>query len=164
MDATAPDEVATAGEPAAAEVRERIAADPFCARFGIDLVALGEGRARTRMRAAPWMANFHGTLHGAAAYALADSAFAAASNAAGDTAVALETNVSYLEGVDPAEARLLVADAERVHERGSTAAYRVDVWLLPEDATVGDDDSEAGTVGNGPGVRVAAFRGRVYRP
>ncbi|PSQ59431.1 hypothetical protein BRD18_03445, partial [Halobacteriales archaeon SW_7_71_33] len=57
LDATEPDEVATAGEPAAAEARERIAADPFCARFGIDLVALGEGRARTRMRTAPWMAN-----------------------------------------------------------------------------------------------------------
>jgi methylmalonyl-CoA/ethylmalonyl-CoA epimerase len=158
-----PGEVAAVGEPAAAETRERIAADPFCARFGIDLVALGEGRARTRMRTAPWMANFHGTLHGAAAYALADSAFAAASNAGGDTAVALETNVSYLDGVDPADARLLVADAEALHERGSTAAYRVDVRLLPEAATVGDG-SEAESVGDEPGVRVAAFRGRVYRP
>jgi methylmalonyl-CoA/ethylmalonyl-CoA epimerase len=158
LGATDPETVETLGV-VADDVRERIAADPFCARFGIALATLGEGEARTRMRVAPWMANFHGTLHGAAVYALADAAFAAASNAAGDTAVALETNVSYLEAVDPGSEAVLVADAEQRHARGRTASYRVSVRRRPASADAGaeDGDTPAGTL-------VAAFRGRVYRP
>lgn len=157
LGATDPGDVTPLGdEPVDEELCERIAADPFCARFGIALAALGEGRARTRMRVAPWMANFHGTLHGGAVYALADAAFAAASNAAGETAVALETNVSYLEAVDPGSESVLVADAEELHARGRTASYRVRVRR-------GAGGAESGDGPDGDGL-VAEFRGRVYRP
>jgi acyl-CoA thioesterase len=89
------------------------------------------------------LCNFHGTPHGGAIYSLADAAFAAASNAEGDTALALETNISYFEAVEVGET--LTARAERVHQRGRTASYRV-------------------TVTDGRDGEIAAFRGRVYLP
>ncbi len=157
------------GEGVDAEVAERIAADPFCARLGVDLVAVGAGRARTRLRVSPGLANFHDTLHGGAVYALADAAFAAASNADGDTALALETDVSYLEAVDPGAGGWLVAAAEETHRRGRTGAYRVSVRHHADGAPAGDgtradDASLSGDPGDAAGRLVATFRGRVYRP
>ena len=126
-----------------AEVRERIASDPYCATLGIDLLALEPGRAVTELTVTDDLVNFHDTPHGGAIYSLADAAFAAASNSRGETAVALETNVSYLEAVEIGET--LTATAEETHLTDRTAEYEVVV-------TDGDDE------------RVATFRGRVYRP
>ena len=125
------------------ERRERIESDPFCEKMGIELAALGPGTATTELTVTDDLLNFHGTPHGGAIYSLADAAFAAASNGEGDTALAIETNVSYYEAVDVGE--ILTAEAERVHRRGRTASYRV--------AVTDEDDDE-----------VAAFRGRVYLP
>ena len=125
------------------ETRERIESDPFCEKLGVELAALGPGTATTELTVTDDLLNFHGTPHGGAIYSLADAAFAAASNGEGDTALAMETNVSYFEAVDVGET--LTAEAERVHRRGRTASYRVGV-------TDGDGDE------------VAAFRGRVYLP
>lgn len=125
-------------------VRERIADDPFCDTLGIELVGLDQGRAVTELRVTGALANFHGTAHGGAVYALADAAFAAASNARGETALALETSVSYLEAVDVGAT--LRATATETHRAVRTAEYQVRV------ARAGSDD------------RVATFRGRVYRP
>ncbi|WP_227354484.1 hydroxyphenylacetyl-CoA thioesterase PaaI [Haladaptatus salinisoli] len=121
---------------------EKIAADPFCATLGIELADLGPGTARTELAVTEELLNFHGTPHGGAVYSLADAAFAAASNAEGETALALETNVSYLAAAEVGET--LVAVAERDHESRRTASYRVDV-------TAGEET-------------VAVFRGRVYKP
>ena len=63
------------------------------------------------------------------------AAFAAASNSHGETAVALETNVSYLQTVDVGE-----TPTEETHLTDSTVV------------TDGEED------------RVATFRGRGYRP
>jgi acyl-CoA thioesterase len=125
------------------ETRDRIEADRFCATLGIDLVTLEAGYARTALTVEESLLNFHGTPHGGAVYALADAAFAAASNAAGETAVALETNISYLEAVETGER--LTATAEETHDGGRTAEYGVVVTDTADD-------------------RVATFRGRVYRP
>ena len=123
--------------------REKIAADPFCETLGIELADLGPGTATTELAVTEDLLNFHGTPHGGAVYSLADAAFAAASNAEGDAALAMETNVSYFEAVEVGDT--LTAEAERIHERGRTASYRVDVTAEGGDA-------------------VAAFRGRVYLP
>ena len=125
------------------ELRDRIASDPYCATLGIDLLALEPGRAVTALTVTDELVNFHDTPHGGAIYSLADAAFAAASNSRGETAVALETNVSYLEAVDVGET--LTAIAEETHLIDSTAEYEVVVRADDED-------------------RVATFRGRVYRP
>ena len=125
------------------ELRDRIAADPYCATLGIDLLVLEPGRAVTALTVTDELVNFHETPHGGAIYSLADAAFAAASNSRGETAVALETNISYLEAVDVGET--LTALAEETHLADSTAEYEVVVRADTED-------------------RVATFRGRVYRP
>ena len=145
----------TADESAVeADVRERITSDPFCATLGIDLVDLGPASARTELAVTDELLNFHGTPHGGAVYSLADAAFAAASNARGDVALALETNISYLDSADVGAT--LVATAEETHASGRTAEYEV---VVIEDAgdrseNRGDDDA----------ARIATFRGRVYRP
>ncbi len=125
------------------ETRERINTDPYCDTLGIDVVDLDPGFARTELTVTEGLLNFHGTPHGGAVYSLADAAFAAASNSRGDTAIALETNISYLEAVDTGET--LAATAEETHVAGRTAEYEV---------VVTDEG----------GGRVATFRGRVYRP
>lgn len=124
-------------------VRARIEDDAYCETLGIELHSLSPGTARTRLEVTDDLTNFHGTPHGGAIYSLADAAFAAASNSRGETAVALETNISYLEAVDVGT--VLTATATETHESGRTAEYEVVV-------TDGDDD------------RVATFRGRVYKP
>jgi acyl-CoA thioesterase len=123
------------------EVRERIEDDPFCATVGVELVDLGPGTAVTELDVTEDLLNFHGTPHGGAVYSLADAAFAAASNSHGTTAVALETNMSYLDAVEVGDT--LRADAEETHVAGRTAEYQVPVTA--------------------DGERVATFRGRVYR-
>jgi acyl-CoA thioesterase len=124
-------------------VRERVGSDPFCETLGIEVVDLEPGAARTALTVTEDLLNFHGTPHGGAIYSLADAAFAAASNSRGRTAVALETNVSYLEPVETGER--ITATAEETHAAGRTAEYEVVV------TDSGDD-------------RIATFRGRVYRP
>jgi acyl-CoA thioesterase len=126
-----------------ADLRERMAADPYCETLGISLREVEPGYAVTALDVTPALFNFHGTPHGGAIYSLADAAFAAASNSHGDTAVALETNISYLEAVE--EGTTLTATAEETHLTRKTAEYEV----LVEAEESGD--------------RVATFRGRVYR-
>lgn len=130
-------------EAVSPDLRERIEADPYCATLDIDLVELEPGHARTRLDVTEDILNFHGTVHGGAVYSLADAAFAAASNSHGETAVALETNISYLAAVDAGTT--LEATARETHRTNRTAEYEV---------VVADDD----------GDRIATFRGRVYRP
>jgi len=125
------------------ETRDRIESDRFCETLGIDIVALSPGYARTELTITESLLNFHGTPHGGAIYSLADAAFAAASNSHGETAVALETNISYLQAVETGET--LTATAEETHAGGRTAEYEVTVTDEAED-------------------RVGTFRGRVYRP
>lgn len=123
------------------ELREHVESDPYCETLGIELVGFEPGHARTQLEVTEELTNFHGTPHGGAVYSLADAAFAAASNSHGDTAVALETNISYLDAVDVGET--LTATAEETHVAGRTAEYEV---------LVTDEDDE----------RVSTFRGRVY--
>jgi len=123
------------------EVVERIRGDAYCDTLGIDLAALEPGYAVTELTVTEDLLNFHGTPHGGAVYSVADAAFAAASNSRGEPAVALETNVSYLDAVDVGD--VLTATAEETHVGGRTAEYEV---------VVTSDDE-----------RVATFRGRVYR-
>ncbi|MDQ2074634.1 hydroxyphenylacetyl-CoA thioesterase PaaI [Haloarcula sp. H-GB4] len=125
------------------EVREHIESDAYCETLGIDVVELDSGYAQTELTITEDLLNFHGTPHGGAIYSLADAAFAAASNSHGEAAVALETNISYLDAVDTGET--LSATAEETHLADSTAEYEV---------TVTAQDGE----------RIATFRGRVYRP
>lgn len=124
-------------------IEELVSDDPFSANLGIRLTEVTPGFAETRLEVSEQHLNFHGTLHGGAIYGLADAAFAAASNAHGDPAVGLETNISYLQAADVGDT--LVATAEETYAGNKTAEYEV---------TVADASDE----------RIATFRGRVYKP
>lgn len=118
--------------------------DPFCAQVGIELAEVGAGSAEARLPVREAHHNFHGMTHGGAIYSLADAAFAAAANAEGEDAYALETNISYLDS--PAAGTTVVARASRTHETRRTAEYEV---------VVTNDDGRN---------RIATFRGRAYKP
>lgn len=125
------------------QIRQHVEDDAYCETLGIELRSLEPGLARMQLEVTEDLTNFHGTPHGGAIYSLADAAFAAASNSRGETAVALETNISYLEAVDVGTE--LTATATETHASGRTAEYEV---------VVTDEADE----------RVATFRGRVYKP
>ena len=125
------------------ETRRRIERDPYCKQLGIELEELGPGTATMSITITEDDVNFHGTPHGGAINSLADAAFAAASNSHGETAFALETNISYLEAADVGET--LTATASETHRTRRTAEYEIVV--------LGEADN-----------RIATFRGRVYRP
>lgn len=124
------------------EVREKIARDPFCRREGFVLEELRPGYARVSVTLTEDMLNFHGSAHGGLIFALADAAFAAASNSRGVPAVALTATIHYLR---PATAGVtLVATATEENLTRRTALYRV-VVTAPD------------------GLPVATFSGLVYR-
>ncbi len=124
--------------------RERlIRDDAFCRLVGIEVTAVGPGTATTALEVTTEHLNFHDIPHGGVIYTLADAAFAAASNAEGTDAFALETNISYLDRVAVGEE--LTAEATRTHDSRRTAEYQVEV-TDPAD------------------TRIATFRGRVYKP
>jgi acyl-CoA thioesterase len=122
-------------------VRTHVENDPYCETLGIELVELEPGFARTRLTVTEGVTNFYGTPHGGAIYSLADAAFAAASNSRDDTAVGLETNISYLDSVNVGST--LSETAEETHASGRTAEYEV---------LVRDETDE----------RIATVRGRAY--
>lgn len=69
--------------------------DPFAQLLGIQVLNVVPGKAVIQMTVDPKMANFHGTPHGGAIFALADTALALASNSHGISAVALDVSISY---------------------------------------------------------------------
>lgn len=124
------------------EIREKIEGDKFSRFMGIRLVELREGYSKVAMTVTSDMINFHGIAHGGAIFALADAAFAAASNSHGQRALALCMSISYRS---PArEGMELMAEAFEESLGGRTALYRIAVR------------SEDGTL-------IASCQGTVYR-
>lgn len=69
--------------------------------------------------------NFHGVLHGGALFSLADCVFSLASNAHGDTAVAIDTHLALTAPSKLSDT--LTATAVEVTRGRTLATYRVDV-------------------------------------
>lgn len=107
------------------EVRRTIEGDPIAKSFGIELLELGQGYCRARMRVRADMLNFHGVAQAGAIFTLADYAFAGASNSHGTRALALFMDIALRR---PAfEGEELVAEAREEHLGERTALYRIDV-------------------------------------
>lgn len=102
-----------------------IANDPFTRHLGIELLSLQPGHSRMAMRLTPTMQNFNGLPHGGVIFALADAAFAAASNAHGTVAVALAMSIQFLE--PPTPGARLVADATEVKVGRRAGFYEISV-------------------------------------
>lgn len=115
--------------------------DRLAKALGIECVEVQPGRAKTRMTVRPDHYNSVGIVHGAATFALADFAFALASNSHGTVSVGISASISWLKAV---EKGVLTAEAAEVSKSPKLATYQI---------TIRD---EAGDV-------VAVFQGTVYR-
>lgn len=109
--------------------------------LGLELLSSGEGKAHVRTAVRREHLNMHGTAHGGFIYALADEAFAVASNSHGVSAVALNVHMAYFQAVR--EGDVLEAFATEEHLGRRVATYRIAV------------------VRNGE--QIALFTGTVYR-
>jgi len=118
-----------------------VAADAFARHLGVEVGSYGDGRATARLALRPEHLNSAGSAHGGVIFALADAAFAAASNSHGTLALAIEASISYFAAVREG---VLVAEAREVACNPKLATYVIDVR-------------------DGSGARVAQMRGTVYR-
>jgi acyl-CoA thioesterase len=99
--------------------------DRLARLLGMELVSVAPGACQVRMEVQADMLNAVGLTHGGVTYALADFAFAVASNSHGTVAVALVTQMSY-----PAASRLgdtLMAEAREVSRGERTGLYAIEV-------------------------------------
>lgn len=127
------------GTPGISEaLAQVIAADPFARHLGIELLDLQPGRSRMVMPLASYMDNFNGLAHGGAIFTLADTAFAAASNAHGTVAVALSMTIHFLRS--PQIGTRLIAEA-----RESRLSRRAGFYEI----TVTGEDGQAVAVAQG---------------
>ncbi len=123
------------------DIEKFIANDSFARHLGIEIVEHSKGRASAKMVITPHHLNSAGILHGGATFALADTAFAIASNSHGTLAVAINANISYFKAV---RSGVIFAEAEEISINPKLATYLI---------RVKDERGDA----------IALFQGTVYR-
>jgi acyl-CoA thioesterase len=115
--------------------------DQFAKLCGIELVSMSPGQALARMKIGPQHLNGYRTVQGGAIFTLADFTFAAASNAHGTVAVAINVSINFIKA---ATTGTLQAEARELARNPKLGTYVVNVT------------DEAGDL-------VAVFQGLVYR-
>ena len=108
-----------------AAIAGHIQTDHFAAYLGAEIEAIEPGYSRVSLTVSEDMQNFHGMTHGGLIFSLGDIAFAAASNSHGQTAVALNVNISFLKATRAGDQ--LIAEAREQHVGGRTALYEITV-------------------------------------
>jgi len=106
-------------------IEEHIRRDPFANHLGAEIEVIAPGYSRVSLIVTEEMLNFHGTVHGGILFSLGDIAFSAAGNGGGQTAVALNVNISYLRAAQAGDH--LVAEAREIHGGGRTAVYDITI-------------------------------------
>lgn len=127
------------------EIWDFMEQDRFAKSLGIALLDLREGYAKCAMVVSGEMVNAHNIAHGAAIFSIADYAFVAACNAHGQTALALEVKINFLQAVKPGTK--LIAEANEANEE--SLSNRIGLYHL--------------TVTDASGTLVAAAQATVYR-
>jgi acyl-CoA thioesterase len=122
-------------------IRRYMSQDRLATTLGMELLDVAPGRAEVRMPLDGRHLNGAGIVHGGAIFSLADVAFAAASNAHGTLAVALDVTISFVKA---ATAGILTARAEELSLGARIGVYGIRVT---------DERGEL----------VALFQGTVYR-
>jgi acyl-CoA thioesterase len=123
------------------QLKQYMGGDEFARLCGIELVSAAPGQARAKMVLGPQHRNGYGVTQGGAIFTLADFAFAAASNAHGTVAVAINVNITFMKA---AKAGTLWAEAKENSRNPRLGSYTIEV----------KDD---------PGELIAVFQGLVYR-
>ncbi len=98
--------------------------DTFSRHLGIELVEIGQGRGVATMPFDERHRNGMGQTHGGAIFALADMAFAAASNASGIFCVNAQTSISY---VSPGKVGPLRGEAVPIHIGRKMVTFEVTI-------------------------------------
>jgi acyl-CoA thioesterase len=102
-----------------------LAEDRASAAVGVELVAVGPGRATMTMTVRDDMVNGHDIAHGGYVFLLADSTFAVACNSYGQRTVAAGCDIAFLEPVRAGDR--LTAEATERHRTGRSGIYDVSV-------------------------------------
>jgi acyl-CoA thioesterase len=128
---------------AAAIVQHMLTNDAFSRWLGVELLEVRPGQVTLRMQVREDMTNGFGVCHGGVTFAFADSAFAFASNTAGEKImVSIENSMTYPAAVRVGD--VLLAEAEQEASSRRLAYYRVRVT-------------------RGDGAVVGLFRGTVFQ-
>ncbi len=106
-------------------LKEHFGKEAFAGIFGVQIVELEPGRAVVRMETSDKMNNIFDGTHGAAIYALIDSAFELCVNSHGTVAVALGVSVNYLSAAGPGET--LIAEGREVNRSARISACEIRV-------------------------------------
>jgi acyl-CoA thioesterase len=123
-------------------VNRMLERDAFSAWLGLELLDVRPRYAVVRMVVRPDMLNGFGVCHGGVTFALADSAFAFASNTHGRVTVSIDNSITYPAAVSAGDVLTATATEE-------SAANRIGFYGV--------------RVTNQVGGVVALFRGTVYR-
>lgn len=102
------------------------AGDKATQNLGIELVSCTRGHAVLKMQITDSMTNGHDIAHGGFIFALADSAFAYASNSYGDIHVAAQCHIAYMRPTHKGD--ILTADAQEVSRTGRSGIYDVHIF------------------------------------
>ncbi len=115
--------------------------DRFARELGFRLTELEEGQATVIAEAGENHLNAAGVVHGGFLFALADVAFAAASNAGNNLSLAIHADILYHQAGTPGT---YIAWAREIRDGKKIASYQVTIYT-------GDEEL------------VASFTGTVYR-
>ncbi len=123
-------------------LREIFSKDPLAGELGIEIVELGPGRSKVKMRLDTKHRNFLGFIHGGAIFTLLDQAFALASNSHNESSVAIDMSVNFVNA--PSPEGILFGEAREISRSRKLGLYELIVT-----------DEEGGLV--------CRSEGRVYR-
>jgi len=104
---------------------ERLGNDLFARHLGIKLTDMKPGYAQAMMEVKPELLNGVNITHGGAVFSLVDIVIAAASNAHGPVALALNVNIHFIKATS--EGAILIATAREESLTKKTGIYRVEV-------------------------------------
>jgi len=107
------------------DIKSLMQKDALAKYLGINLLEMGPGYARASMKVEPQLLNGAEVTHGAAIFALADVVFAAASNAHGPLALAINVSINFLKTTG--EGAVLTAVAKEENLNRKTGLYRMEV-------------------------------------
>jgi acyl-CoA thioesterase len=115
--------------------------DRYAQMTGVEIIEAGKGFCKAKLEIADKHLNAANVVQGGAIFTLADLAFAVASNSHGQLALALNVNISFLQGISSGT---LYATATEVNKPNRLGAY--DVLITDEKKSI-----------------IARFNGMVYR-
>jgi acyl-CoA thioesterase len=122
-------------------IKQFFTGDLYAKHSGIELLSVSPGHAIAQMPIQAHHLNAVGSVQGGAIFTLADFAFAAASNAHGKVAVAINVSITYMKAVSSGTLR---AEAREVSVNPKLGSYTVNIT----------DQHDA---------LIAVFQGLVYR-